>query len=229
MAKAADVTAKQTTEHVVVTGSVTTGTQRATTYGEGDFQNAPTLGRMTTVATVAGRTVTVQEVLAGTRIYLTSDTFRAELPAGKTWMSIDLQKALKTLGMDFGSLASQSPTDALANLRKSGSVTTVGPQTLDGVATTHYTAVVDPGRVDKLQKALGMTVTYAPVDVWIDAAGLVRRLHTSYTQSGSSVLPASTLEMTMSFSNYGEALQVAVPPDSATFDATDAAAGAFKK
>ena len=37
----------------------------------------------------------------------------------------------------------QSPADALALLRKVGSVTEVGTETIDGAQTTHYRATVD--------------------------------------------------------------------------------------
>jgi hypothetical protein len=162
-------------------------------------------------------------------MYMTSEVFRGELPDGKTWFALDVAKATKSMGVDLGSLSSQSPADALERLKASGSVKNLGAATIGGVATTHYSAIVDESRVAKLTKALGVSVLYAPVDVWVDAKGLVRRVHMQYVQEAGAGLPEATTQMTMSLSNYGEAVHVAVPPAAETFDATDVATSFLKK
>jgi LppX_LprAFG lipoprotein len=194
--------------------------------GEGDFRNNPNLGSMT-LSVSGAQALTMQEVVKDTTIYMSSDVFRSELPFGKAWLSMDIAKTTKALGLDPSALSSstQSPTEALATLRASGGrVTKVGAETIDGVSTTHYTAVLDADRVAKvssaLNKAYGASVTYQPVDVWIDGQDLVRRIHMAFSMGGGSTLPATSMDMTMAFSNYGEAVDVGVPRDDATLDVT---------
>ena len=61
--------------------------------GSGDFRNDPQLGRMTLRFTGGTTTGEITEVMKGWRIYMTSPLFARQLPQGKTWMSLDLQKA----------------------------------------------------------------------------------------------------------------------------------------
>jgi hypothetical protein len=229
VAKAADVSAQQTSEHMTMTATVTSGIQTVTMKGAGDFQNDPNLGQMTLAVTGGPQAISIREVLQGTTVYMTSDLFNGQLPGGKSWLKLDLQKTMKSLGVDFATLSSQSPTDALARLKTSGTVTKLGPQTIGGVATTHYSAILDAGRVAKLTRALGMSISYGPVDAWIDAHGLVRRVHLTAVLDGSTAVPQAAMEMTMSLSNYGEHVAVTPPPDDETFDVTDLATQFLKK
>ena len=124
--------------------------------GSGDFRNDPT-ARPHDVALRRGGTTTgeITEVMKGWRIYMTSPLFARQLPQGKTWMSLDLQKAGKAAGVDFSSLSAQTPGQTLEQLKASGDVTKVGTETLDGVETTHYTATLDPAKIPngaRLQK-----------------------------------------------------------------------------
>lgn len=229
VAKAADASSKQTSEHIALTVTTSTAGQVLTMSGEGDFRNDPNLGSLT-FSVSDPRPVTMQEVVKDTTIYVTSDAFRGRLPAGRTWLSMDVAKSTKALGLDPSALSSttQSPTDALATLRASGGqVTKIGTEAIDGVATTHYTAVIDAARVAKvnsvLNTAYGANVTYQPVDVWIDGEDLVRRIHMAFSMGGGSTLPETSMDMTMTFSNYGEPVNVDVPAPAATFDMTNLA------
>jgi hypothetical protein len=219
VAEAADTTAKQVSEHVefAATVSAADGT-RVTMNGIGDFQNNPQVGQLTlTFASPQGAS-TIQEVMNNWTIYMSSPLFARFLPAGKTWMSLDMKKATKALGVDITSFSSQSPTQALEQLKRTGSVTRVGRAKIDGAATTHYNAVVDLSKApngDKIVKASG--VRFVPVDAWIGGGGLVRRLEMNYS------LAQGSMKMRMDFSHYGEPVTVAVPSDAVTYDATDAA------
>jgi LppX_LprAFG lipoprotein len=226
VAKAADVSAKQTSEHVTLSASITSGPQTATLEGSGDFQNDPNLGQMTLEVAEGTRAMTMREVLQGTSLYVTSAVF-GRLPGGKTWVKVDFGKSLKSLGVDLSALSAQSPAQALRRLQGLGSVTKVGPALLDGVSTTRYTAIIDPGKLPKEVQRLG--ISYGPVDVWIDDQGLVRRMHMSFVQGGSSGVPQAAVDMAMTMSSYGEAVHVAVPSADETFDATAFAQQLFKK
>ena len=146
VAQAADTTAKAGSEHVEFLGVSTVQGQKIRMTGSGDFRNDPQLGRMTLRFTGGTTTGEITEVMKGWRIYMTSPLFARQLPQGKTWMSLDLQKAGKAAGIDFSSLSAQTPGQTLEQLKASGDVTKVGTETLDGVETTHYTATLDPGQ-----------------------------------------------------------------------------------
>ncbi len=229
VAKAADATVKQTSEHMTMTATVTAGSQSITETGSGDFQNNPNLGSMTFKIIAAGRTTTMDAVLADTSVYMSSSLLAGQLPNGKTWLKLDYGKELSALGVSTSALSSSSPSDALAQLQSTGKVTKDGPATIEGVATTHYTAFVDPSRASKVEKALKVSVEYGPVEVWVDGQGLVRRLQMSWLQGSSTTAPEATFSMTMTLSDYGETVNAVVPPDSEVFDATGLAAQLLKK
>jgi hypothetical protein len=226
VAKAADTTTKAGSEHVEFLGVSGVQGQKIRMTGSGDFRNDPQLGHMTIRFTAGAKTGEITEVMKGWRIYMTSPLFARQLPQGKKWMSLDLQKAGKAAGIDFSSLSAQTPGQTLEQLKASGDVRKVGTETIDGVETTHYTATLDPAKIPngaKLQKLTG--ASYQPIDVWIDSDDHVRRLHMAYSMSGSATAGVEmSNEMTMTFSDYGKNVDVSVPTDAETFDATGEAA-----
>src|SRR5439155_19818933 len=122
-----------------------------------------------------------------------------QIPGGKDWIKLDLQKLSKAQGFNLGSLAqlSQSdPTQALQYLRAASSdVQTVGKEQVRGVETTHYKLKVDLEKVPdtappdqradvraSIQNLITQTGTrFIPTEVWIDGNGLVRRERIAYT------------------------------------------------
>lgn len=224
VAKAADTTVKQTSEHVefTATGAGADG-MRIAMSGSGDFQNDPQLGELTLSFASGSGSSSIHEVMKDWTIYMTSPLFSRFLPDGKKWMSLDMKKATKALGIDITSFSSQSPTQTLEQLRQSGSVARVGRARLDGVATTHYRASVDLSKVPNGEKIVKLTgVKYEPVEVWVGRDGLVRRVVVSYSAPAQG-----GLKMQMDFSHYGEPVYVQVPDASQTFDATAAAKNAL--
>lgn len=216
---AATKTAQATSEHATLRGSVTAAGQAVTLSGAGDFDNTNRQGSMHLDFAVAGLSGTLDEVLDGTTIYMSSPLFAASLPQGKTWLKLDLQKAAASKGIDFSALLSQNPAQSLAQLQSSGSVTKVGDETIDGVATTHYRGRIDPS---KKIKALA-NAKYAPYDVWIGKDdGYVRRIVLSYSL-GVSGGKGETIGLTMGFSNYGKDVSVSVPAAADSYDATNKA------
>ena len=73
-----------------------------------------------------------------------------KLPGGKTWIRLDLEQAGQKLGVDLNQLlsqADQNPGQILDLLRASGSVETIGTETVDGASTTHYKATIELDKV----------------------------------------------------------------------------------
>jgi hypothetical protein len=217
VAKAADSTLKQQSEHVALTGSVTVAGKTLTVSGDGDFQSNPNLGAMTLKMSGGGLDTTMEEVIDGTTIYMRSPLFSKGLPAGKTWVSLDLEKQGKQLGIDFSQFAQTNPTDALSALKKAGSVTKAGTETIDGESTTHYLARIDLSKAPQgKQLEKSAHVKYAPVDVWVGDGNLLRRMTMHYSIDAAGQAMATT--MTMSFTSYGEHVTAQVPSADETVD-----------
>jgi hypothetical protein len=174
---------------------------------------------------VAGLSSTLAEVLSGTTIYLQSPLFSASLPSGKTWLKLDLQKALATKGIDFSALLSQNPAETLSQLQSSGAVTKVGGETIDGVDTTHYRGTIDPSKLSQGAKIAALAnAKYGPYDVWIgNDDGYVHRMALSYSLKVQGAAQREAITMTMGFSNYGKDVTVHIPADSVSFDGTNKA------
>jgi hypothetical protein len=210
--KAAARTAGAQSEHTKLVGTLALQGQQVTMTGDGDFDNAQRTGSMTVHAKVAGVDVQIDEVLSGTAIYLRSPLLAAAIPAGKTWLKIDLQKLGEARGVDFSALLAQNPTQTFSQLQATGHVTEVGDETVDGVDTTHYRGRLD---ASKLKQLPGAGAAVQPYDVWIGKDdGYVHRLRMAYGVGKKSV------SVTMTFSDFGKDVIVTVPSQSDTFDAT---------
>ncbi|MCF3963332.1 hypothetical protein [Streptomyces fuscigenes] len=171
------------------------------------------------------------------------------LPAGRTWLKLDLKKVAGTLGSGSGATAGMSDPAAPFSYVKNLSgqdVTKVGTETVNGTKTTHYRVSVDvtklsPGnsaQARMLQQQLGDRL---PVDLWLDDQGRIRqeevkaKVNTSggaspsapSSQSPSSQSPgASTppqqlaLDSKLQFSDFGTQANVSAPPAAQTADMT---------
>jgi hypothetical protein len=65
-----------------------------------------------------------------------------------------------------------------------------------------------------------------PVDVWLDARGLVRRLHL-VIGAEKTTIPAA-MDLTVDFSAFGTPVDAAPPPDAQTLDVTGTAASGLR-
>jgi len=220
--QSAKKTASIPTEHMVMTGTVAAGPTKITMNGSGDFATATKRGQMSLSMNLAGRTFAVNEVIDGLTIYMQSPLFSGQLPSGKTWMKLDLQKVGSKLGLNYSSLMSQSPAQALQQLEAAGSVSNKGTETIDGVATTHYQLTnIDISKLPQGAKLEALAhPQYGPLDVWIgNADGYVYRESLSFTYAVSG--QSASMSMRVDLSKFGEKVNVTVPPASAVLDATN--------
>lgn len=212
----------QKSEHMTLNAKMAVGPMSLSMDGSGDFSTEPRAGSMALSFSAMGHGGTIQEVIDGTTIYMSSPLFTRALPAGKKWMKIDLAQLAKAKGINMQSLMSQSPSEGLERLEAAGTVSEVGTETIDGVATTHYQVTnLDPSKLPQGAKlsALGHFI-YGPIDVWIgDDNGYVYRekMLISYAVNGQS----GDLKMTINLSKFGEPVHVSVPPASETLDASN--------
>src|SRR5271154_4867251 len=110
------------------------------------------------------------------------------------WEKANLDAFTQTTGASGGPLGSSSsgPAQMLSLLKAGGALTTVGDQSIRGVSTTHYHALIDFNRYAAMLPAAERAGTerYAqllkritgssslPIDLWVDSAQRVRRFST---------------------------------------------------
>lgn len=174
----------------------------------------------------------MQLVADGSTFYMRAPMF--ELLAGTGgWLSMsaeDLGGAAGGLGFGAGTYDPSTMLDTLRGV--SGEPTVVGPEVVRGVDTTRYTANLDLAEAlaaapeaqrEQLEAQLGqlgsLDGTVVPVDVWIDADGLPRRLQMDmggmFATLGLGDDAVAT--MTMELFAFGEPVEIEVPsPDEVT-------------
>lgn len=234
VAQAADVTGAQKGGiAMTITGEVGAAGQTIPLHGTGTFDRAGQLGQMSLTTSVGGKDMTIDEISQGHTIYMSSDVFGKELPSGKSWLKLDLDKAAKSQGIDLDALgggATQDPAQALDYLKGAGTSTKVGSETVNGVATTHYHVDADlrkaaaksggadaKATVEKLIKLSGTSTL--PVDVWVDSDHLVRRETMKYNMNVQG--QKGSMSMTIDMTKYGVDVTAKVPPADETVDAAD--------
>ena len=150
-----------------------------------------------------------------------------QLPAGKRW--IRATESTSAGGFDFGELqelGTSDPREVLDALQAvTSEIETVGSEELRGVDTTHYHAVVDPVKLAQAKDLEGRSAPKSlvdglagqgglaeiPIDVWLDASGLVRKLSLAFTAADSGTARAGSAEMSFELWDYGEAVDIDVP------------------
>jgi hypothetical protein len=178
----------------------------------------------------------IEAIQDGDVAYIRFPAIDGQLPEGKTWIKATKGDA-HVSGFDVKELESftrRDPRELLDTLRSvSGDIETVGTEELRGVETTHYRAVVDPVELAKSASTGGPSATDAllgqlttqsgiddvPLDVWIDANGLVRKLsmEVSATEQASE---AGAATISFELWDYGETVEIDLPPASQVADAS---------
>jgi hypothetical protein len=209
---AAVKTAAAGSEKVGLVASIASGGQTVELKGSGGFDTKAHLGSLHATLAAGSISGALDEVSQGTALYVKSDLFGAMLPAGKSWIKLDLAQLARSQGLDISSLLSQDPSQALKQLESLKNVTKVGAEQLGGVATTHYTAAIEVSKLTGAAK--GGTGDY---DVWIGDDGYVHRVRATIISKGSKAT------VTTDFSGYGNKVTVDVPPKSQVYDGTGTA------
>ena len=210
---AAQKTAAAGSAHLNLTAKVVTGGQNVDLQGTGAFDTTSHEGSLHATFTASALSGAIDEVLKGTDLYLKSDIFSVGLPAGKTWIRIDLAKAAKSQGVNLQTLLAQDPSQALQALQSISGATKLGTATIDGVSTTHYRAQLDPS---KLPASLKSVHGY---EVWVGDDGYVHRV-TAVANAGKTSSGAVTASVTTDLSAFGTKVSVTVPPSGQTYDAS---------
>jgi hypothetical protein len=210
--------------------------EEARLTGEGEFDYEARRGRLTydlgdllQAEGQASADGEAEVVFDRVVLYLRFPSLAGNLPEGKEWIRLDLQKLGEMQGIDLAQLSqlNQDPSQLLDYLRATSSeIEDVGEEDVRGEPTTHYRARIDLDKVpeqapedaraavrasvDVLKQRLGSSTL--PVDVWLDGEGRVRRFRQAISAEGSDV------ELTIELFDFGTDVDVAVPPENDTVD-----------
>ena len=232
VARAADVTAQAPGFRIAMTlrYGIAGKTVGATMTGE--FTRRPQAGSLTGHIAVPGHPVTLTERLAGSSLYLRVPG-AAQATGGKPWIKISTGGLAAHSSLGGLPNASSDPSRFVDYLRAAGNkIIYDGPATVRGIATKRYHAEINLDRyaaqvpaanralarhaVADLEAALGSHLM--PVDVWLDHQGRVRQMHMSLAQCVAG--HRLSMEMTMSFYDFGAQTIPAPPPPSQVHDLT---------
>lgn len=236
VAKAAETTSQVQGYRMSGMVTIDTAAGPVTTRMSGVMNRAARTASLTTHASVAGHDITLNERLSGLTVYMDTSAIPGadQLTHGKPWLKMDMSRAFASFG--FGSsmsAASSDPSQFVDYLRAvSDNTRNLGGQTIRGVPTTHYHAIIDlskyPNLVSGAQRATarsgiknletaigGHTI---PADVWIDHSRLVRRLSMTMPECISN--QKVRMSMTMDMYDYGPQPTTQVPPSAQTYDLT---------
>lgn len=192
----------------------------------------------------------MQMVMDGGVVYMRSPVFE---DVGTEWVSMDPSRMDPAAAAQFGGFGAGT-TDPSAFVGLFAGVFDVkasGAQELKGVPTTRYVGTIDLKKVlagfsdvvgkdvdattrKQLEVALEQFASLGidekiPFEIWIDEEGLPRRQR--ITMDFGALVPGAeeaSMEMTVDFSDFGEAVDVKIPRPSEVTDVTETLAGAGK-
>jgi hypothetical protein len=218
--------------------------------GEGEFDYVQQIGKVTydfsellAASGLDAGNEPAQVIVDKTTFYMKFPLLTGLIPEGKPWIKFDLEAIGQEQGLDLSQLQQLNqgdPSQILGYLRGAGTVEDLGTETIDGVETTHYRAIVDLDRVvsqapaelrPQVQKQIDLLkeqsgITELPIEVWVDADGLPRRVTYSFDLSLTDPESKTSTILTMDFADYGLDVTVEPPPASEVTDVTELSAGA---
>jgi hypothetical protein len=163
----------------------------------------------------------LEELFLGGTLYLHLPEGARSKTGGKAWVAYGH-------GSTPGESYNQDPNAYLKSLKNLNSkITKEGHETIRGTETTHYKAhvkVADISRVDGLSPDVARTykeqgISSLPMDIYLDNAGLTRRISMQLASSGGTSQLKSA-KLVMDFYDFGKAdtSQIVVPPADDTID-----------
>jgi hypothetical protein len=148
----------------------------------------------------------------GDTIYVDAAIVRALFGSTTTWVRLPANGELGGLGTSIPSQA-RDACDVVSVLNRVGDqVIELGTDEIDGVASTHYRTTVPAGEAADafdLPTPPGSASGDAVVDVWVDEAGVVRRLDVQLEPSAGGVDALVVFEL----SDVNEPVVIELPPD----------------
>jgi hypothetical protein len=200
----------------------------------GTFDRRDDRAKLSTVVQLRGHKIQTAELVSRLAVYMGASVLPGgtRLTGGKHWLKLDLSHAVGPAAVSSLPTASD-PTQFVDYLRAVTSATaSKGIQGVQGIPTARYTATIDLDRypalvaaadrpavqrsVTKLESALGSHKL--PVDVWIDAHGLVRQLSVAFAECVART--HVQFAMTLDLYDFGAQATPAIPVDRDVYDLT---------
>jgi hypothetical protein len=173
-----------------------------------------------------GERVKVDMVAEEGAIYLRSPQLRGKLPEGKEWAKMD-----PSLATGEDSVPAESPDGSLGMLSASERVRLAGHARVQGMRVSRYVSSFEIGEAaaelrakgedelaEKCEKLASQVVGPVHAEAFVDAKGLLRRIHIRMASTVSG--PLETVDTTMDFFDFGSHPEIQVPPEGLVFDMT---------
>jgi hypothetical protein len=209
--------------------------QSFTASGEGEFSDDPVQAHVDyRFGGFPGfeKGLAMEMILDGSTMYMRSPILRRSMGIPTDWVSMNLDQLVPGFS-ELAQLAQgqNDPTSSLTYLEGITDAEEVGSEVVAGVDTTHYRGSVNlHAAYDRLppdtESALEETIARAtrlfgddpmPIDVWIDADGLLRRM-TFSVETGARSKVAFDMTMTVEIAEYGVEIELPIPAEQ---DVTD--------
>jgi hypothetical protein len=240
--QAASASTAEAGYRVKYTISASTAEGNFSGIGTGTFNRSPQNGAVQLSLTGLPEIGSAQMslVTSGSTIYIDAASLLSHLPSadaglasgylhGKSWLEINLS-SLKSAAGGLGSLAStysgfSKPGSYLKYLAAAGNIKKVGSATINGIATTEYTADIDISKVAGLGAVAKDLPASEPVSIWIDGNNLVRQITIDASSSTGSTAAAVSSDTTLDFLSYGPQATPAIPSASETLNLSSLLSG----
>jgi hypothetical protein len=212
---------------LAMTSTARLGANTITATGNGAIDDSGREGSIT--LEIAGQQFT--EIFAKPYVYLHLPTNAdTSVTHGKPWIRVDLATLTDSYGSGSPVGGSPDPSQILAYLRGAGEVTRVGGESVRGVASTHYHAIIDFARLEAAgpDKLRGATTSVGallerltgekslPMDVWIGDDGHLSRI--SFGLPVCTAIGRLREDLNVELFDYGRQAVVSPPPASLVTD-----------
>lgn len=191
---------------------IATGGATTSLSGAGAFDYARKVGTISVqlpTALTQGKAAKVDEIVTPSALYMSGALFGQP---GK-WVKVDVAK------LGLSGLATQTdPSQLTKTLDAITAGSKVGPETVDGVATTHYRGTLDAtkayaalsGKAKDLVQQAGVTLpTSIPFDAWVDGQGRLVKVVEDFSLTVKQ--QTQKLHLQMGLSDFGKPVTVQVP------------------
>lgn len=195
--------------------NLASGGSTSTISGSGAFDYAKKVGTISVqlpTALTQGKKAAIKEVVTPTALYMSGELFGQP---GK-WVKVDVSK------LGLSGLANQTdPSQMTKTLEAITTGTKVGPETVDGVETTHYRGTLDAtkayaalsGKARDLVTQAGVTLPKTiPFDAWVDGQGRLVKLVEDFTITANK--QTQKMHLQMGLKDFGKPVSVHVPSGS---------------
>ena len=203
--------------------------------GEGEQDLAGQKLRITMTMPAPGTpagTMTMEQIMAGTNIYMKGQVFEKIFGSGKAWVKLDLARTGDAVRDDFfagmfhkARIDARGPVSLLGGAE--GDIEELGTEIVRNTPTTRYRFNVDlaasaaalPPELAEAVKPMfeEMPATF-PAEAWMDEDNMIRRIRYSMVLPAAEGRLAESVETQMEFFDFGAEVDIAEPDAAEVMD-----------